>query len=193
MEVPAAHIPVPLQDFGVFPVWSAVQTTPHDTPAFVLSQAPAPSQVPVLPQLFSGSTAQAVALRGAPAFAIAVHMPEVTPRTQLLQGEAAAVQALSQQTFSSEQTPVPQSVLTTHVSPGPSLSPHLWVDRLHVTPPAQSVLLWHVLRQETPVASQKGAHGLSLTAPQVPVALQVRGLCCTPAEQLWVLQVVAVE
>jgi hypothetical protein len=187
------QVPVPLQvDAAVCVALPAGQEAPgrHAVPGAARSQAPAPSQSPVLPQTLL-PLAQEVVFLGIPVMALQI--PRAVPEMQLLQGDEAAVQAASQQTFSSEQTFERQSVLATQVAPAPSLSPQRLFVLMHVVP-VQSASDVQVVRHEVFALSQtKGAHVVGVGVVHVPLALQVPWLCCMPAVQLCLLQLVLVE
>jgi hypothetical protein len=139
-------------------------------PARYLRHAPAPSQVPSVPQEAAPWSTQLRRGSWAPA-ATGVQCPSVDVRAQLRQ---APWQAVSQQTPST-QKPLPQSLLATHDWPrllGPQLPfTHEW-------PATQSASLAHRPRQAPPL-QWKGEQACTPGGRQVPTPSQA------PAVSTW--------
>ena len=75
-----------------------------------------------------------------------VAMFKQVPLPDNLHSMQPSVQAVAQQTPLA-QCPLEQLVLSVHVSPLPSLSPHVCLVRLQMTPPAHSESCWQLFRQ----------------------------------------------
>jgi hypothetical protein len=112
------QVPAPLQKPTGVTVASVHDAVPHDVEAGALRQAPAPSQVPTKPH--GGLTAQ----RPWGSAASAGTELQVPSRPATLQAWQVLQLAVAQQTPSTHEFPVRQSVSLAQISPRRCLSPH---------------------------------------------------------------------
>src|SRR5437868_73951 len=117
--------------------------TLHEVLPSASAQPPLPLHFPVLPQ--GAESGQKVGSRGVPPGPMLLHTPGSIGTRQLWQGP---VQAVSQQTPSLEQCPLPQSVSAAHAVPLGSVAPQRLVVCKQVWPVTQSAFFVHVVRQE---------------------------------------------
>jgi hypothetical protein len=152
-----------------------------------------PSQLPVFPQGPTPGAAGQVAgvvVRGALPAVIFEQVPTLLDNLQLWQP---SVQALLQQTPSTQYVLV-QSLPTVHCSPLVDLSPHLLVIVLHVMGTLQAELLPHVFRQVGLGELQTyGSHEDEVAAGHAPLPSQVAGRVWVPALQLSARQPVLLD
>jgi hypothetical protein len=192
--VPPAHMPL----MQASPVVHGFPSL-HVLPSAGTWQPPFPSHLPVFPHMFvlvgqvfaAGSrgglpTEMLVHVPVFPDNAHDWHPPVHAPSQQIPVASVARVFA---------QWAWEQSASAPHTCPSGSLSPHLFVCVLHVTPEAQSELAVQVVRHVA--ASTLHVYGLQffmVDAEQAPLPSQVAGLVWVlPAGQLWLRHAVEVS
>jgi hypothetical protein len=173
-----AHVPVPVQWETGVAVVPVHEGAPQLVPAPACSQAPAPLQLPVLPQgglaaqRACGSASPEPTFEQVPALPTTLQAAQV-PHTPLLQ-----------QTPSTQKLPVRQSPVAVHGCPRRFLSPHRLVLGSQMLGARQSVSAVHAaLQAAIDVAlHRKGAQAIVDAAWQLPTPSQVRG--CVSVEPL---------
>jgi hypothetical protein len=121
VAVPGTHAPLPSQAAGVVVSWLPVhdEVPVHGVAAAATAHLPAPSHVPVVPQVVVPAVQSLSALLPAGSM---LQTPFVLPVFVPMQDWQVPVQSLSQQTLSAvEHTPLAQSEVAVHASPGFSL------------------------------------------------------------------------
>jgi hypothetical protein len=164
---PGLHVPAPSQVEAACSCAVEQLAAPQTVPAIHLRQAPAPSQLPSVPQL---EAAEAVhSLRGLVPGSANLHVPTLFVALQV---EQVPLQAVSQQTPST-QWPLPQSLASSHtvpfVSTGTQAVATQWL------PAAQSVFARHDVAHEA-APHAYAPHDWSIDNPQVPAPSQVRAV-----------------
>src|SRR5450432_2458509 len=166
-----AQAPAPVQWETGVAVVPVQEGAPQLVPAPACSHAPAPLQLPVLPQgglatqRACGSASPDPTLEQAPAL----------PTT--LQAWQAAHIEVPQQTPSTQKSPVRQSAVTMHDCPRRFLSPQRLVLRSQMLGARQSVSAVHAALQAAIDVElhRKGAQAIVEAAWQLPTPSQVRG------------------
>ena len=168
--VAAAQTPAPSHrrcDVNVDPVQLPAT---HCVPLMYLRQAPAPSQVPSLPQVDAAAIVHCDATSGAEPAAIGVHVPMLVEIEHDMHVPAHAVlqQTLLTQNPDAQSAPMPDGQ-----GPPTGILPQLMATQ--VLPDTQSAAEVVQVVLQAPVPHRYGVHELVVAARQVPAPSQVRG------------------
>ena len=167
-----AQVPVPVQCETGVKVEPEHEAAPHETLVLPCSHAPAPLQLPVLPQGAAGGQPPCGSAAPAATFA---HEP-VAQVWQLAHAEDA------QHTPSTQKLPVRQSLVAMHVWPRRRLLPHRFVCGSQMSGARQSASTVHAaLHAEMPL-HMYGAHDSVVAGLQVPWPSQLR--TCVSVDEL---------